>query len=117
MKSILILEDERRIRKIYRELLINEDFEVLEALNANEANKILKEKQVNLILLDIKMPEISGLDFYRILHLFYKNTKVIVASVYCLDEQKEMVPDADGYYDKSEGLKVLLERIHKVLNG
>ena len=114
MKKVLIVDDEERIRKIYSNLLISENFEVFEASNANEANKVLGKEDIDLILLDIKMKEIDGTELYKVMHLFYWKTKVIVASVYSLYEQKQMIPDADGYYDKSQGTGILLELVNKI---
>jgi hypothetical protein len=39
---------------------------------------------------------------------FHKNIKIIVSSVYPIDEQRERIKNADGYFDKSDGKDVLL---------
>ena len=117
MRKVLIVDNEERIRKIYRNLLISENFETLEASNVNEANEILKQEDITLILLDIKMPKVNGSVLFETARSFHNKTKVIVTSVYSIDEQKCMIPNADAYYDKSQGTGVLLEQIRQVLNA
>jgi len=116
MKKVLIVDDEKRIRKIYRDLLICENFEVSEASTVNEAKEILKHEDITLILLDIKMPEANGNVLFDIARLYHKKVKIIVTSVYSIDEQKRIIPDADHYYDKSQGTRALLYKIKEVFN-
>lgn len=115
MKKIVIVDDEEKIRKIYNNLLTAEGFQVIEATDAVGANEILKRDNVNLVLLDIKMPQVEGDVMYEIIQSFHKKVKVIVASVYPLDEQKRIITGAADYYDKSQGTEVLLAKVRKVL--
>ena len=117
MKKVLIVDDEERIRRIYRNLLVNESFVVIEASNVNDANEILVNEEIALLLLDIRMPELSGAVLVKNLQLFHKKIKVIIASVYSIDDQMRMIPYANGYYDKSQGTGVLLEQIKSVLKN
>ena len=111
MTRILIVEDEERMRKMYNAMLKNEGFEVLEASDAMHASCILNKETVDIILLDIRMPQVYGSMFYGILRTTLKKMRVIVASVYPVEEQKKLIPDAEDYYDKSQGLDLLLEKI------
>ena len=117
MKKILILDDEERIREILRKSLTNEGYEVIETSNAIAAHEILKNKNIDLILLDIKMPKVSGSVMFDVIEQFYTNLKVIVTSVYPLDVQKRAVPRACDYYDKSQGVEVLLLKIKTALKN
>lgn len=110
-KRILILDDERRIREILRKLLTHEGYEVIEASTAVKAHEIMKMEDMDLILLDIKMPEVGGSVIYDVMGQFHSNVKVIVSSVYPLDVQKRVIQGAYDYYDKSQGINVLLEKI------
>lgn len=116
MNKILIVDDEKRIRSLYSNLLTNENFEVIEASDICEADEILRNEEIMLVLLDIRLPKIDGGTYFKMMRVFHEKTKVIVASVYPIDEQMHLVPDADGYYDKSQGTDVLLEQIKKVCN-
>ena len=115
MKRILVVEDEDRIRHIYTKFLTEEGFDVIETSNAVDAYDVLVRDKVDLVLLDIKMPQIEGNLLYEILHSFHINNSVLVASVYPVEVQKRLVPGARDYYDKSHGIEVLLDKIKKIL--
>ena len=113
MNTILIVEDEMPIRKVFARLLSAEGYVIFEAENAIVARDILWDKKIDLLLLDINMAEVSGDEFYPIVKLFHTHTKIIVTSVYPLEEQHRLIPGACDYFDKSEGLAALLEKIGK----
>ena len=117
MKKILIVDDEKKIRKIYSGLLMGEGFEVIERSNAMEASETLVREKVDIVLLDINMPEVDGSILYEIMQLFHKRVKIIVTSVYPLDEQKRLIAEAADYYDKSQGIDILISKINKVLES
>ncbi|MDD5518957.1 MAG: response regulator, partial [Candidatus Omnitrophica bacterium] len=113
MTKILIVEDEAKVRGIYNSTLKNEGFIVLEASDAIEASIILNRESVDIIILDIRMPQVYGSVFYDVMQNFHKEVKVIVASVYPVDEQKKLIQDAADYHDKAQGIDILLEKIKK----
>ncbi len=115
MKTILIVDDQERIRQILSRVLTNEGFHVIKAKDAIEAHQLLKEgKKVDLMLLDINMPEVSGNTLYDVVQAFHYRTKVIVCSVLPMDEQSKKIPEAADYYDKTDDLSVLLKKIEGV---
>ena len=115
MKKILIVDDEERVRELYIRMLVEEGFLVRHASDARHAFNILIREEMDLILLDIKMPEIDGKTMIEVIREFNPNLKVIVTSVYPIEKQKQMVPEARGYYDKSQGLSCLLQKMSEVL--
>ena len=115
MSSILIVDDEERIRRVYSQMFEKEGYEVHIASNASEAKETLLRNKVDLILLDINLGEVGGEDLYELIQSFHNDSKVIVSSVYSLDDQKEKIPNAAGYFDKSEGVKVLVEKVKALL--
>ncbi len=115
MKKILIIDDEIKVRKIYSKFLTTEGFKVFEARDADTANEVLKKEDIDLVLLDIKMPEVDGSIMYEVMQLFHREVKIIVASVFPVDEQKRLIFGATDYYDKSEGIETLLTKIKKAL--
>lgn len=116
MKKILIIDDEEKIRSVYRTLFTEEGFEVLEAKNASLATfKLISVDRIDLILLDINMPEIDGVVMRDVISEYGPQFKIIVASVYPIDEQKEAIPNADDYFDKVQGVDVLVEKVKKIL--
>jgi two-component system, OmpR family, phosphate regulon response regulator OmpR len=115
MKTILVVDDNDRIRSIYRKKLSQEGYRVLESSSADEANDLLLIYKVDMLLLDINMPSVDGVVFHMVTEMFHPDIKVIVASVYPIDNQKLLIKDADDYFDKSEGLKVLVNKVKSLL--
>lgn len=115
MKSILVVDDDYKLRQIYNRCLTSEGYKVMEAESAADANEILKKKKIDLMLLDIKMPEINGDVLYNIARMFHGEVKVIVTSVYPVEEQKRFIEGANGYYDKARGIDSLLTEIREVI--
>ena len=115
MKKVLIIDDEQRISDIYLRLLASAGLSVRCANNAQLATSILVREEIDLVLLDIKMPVIDGKTMFEIIEEYDPNIKIIVSSVYPIEKQKELVPHAVDYYDKSEGSSKLLEKVKNVL--
>lgn len=102
------------MRGMYSAMLKNEGFDVLEASNAMEASVVLNREPVDILLLDIRMPQVYGSVFYDVITTFHTKIKVIVASVYPIEEQKRIIQGAADYYDKSQGIDLLFEKVKKV---
>ena len=117
MKTILIVDDEKKVRNIYRRLFKGEGFEVFEAENAVKAKWLLETEHVDIMLLDINMPEVTGDILYEIASIFNREVRIIVTSVYPISYQKEKVDGAVDYFDKSEGLDILLEKVNNALQA
>lgn len=89
-KRILIVEDEQLLNEAYQTILTREGYDVDSAFDGKEALEKVKDADPDLILLDLRMPRVDGLDFLR----EYKpstehpNVKIIVFSN--LDEQSEI---------------------------
>jgi len=116
MRKILIIDDEYKFREMYKRLLKAQKYDVLEAENGLTAyNLLLSNDHIDLILLDINMPEFAGNKLFNLLQLFFARIKVIVTSVHSLDEQTSLIDNAADYHDKSESTDVLIEKINKVL--
>lgn len=117
MSTILIVDDEERIRKIYRLLFEQEGHNVILASNIIDARTFMKIIHIDLMLLDINMGELSGDILYEVTRCFHRGTKIIVSSVYPVEDQKNMMPGAIDHFDKSEGNKKLLEKVRGVLDN
>jgi len=117
MEKILIIDDDRKIRELYRNLLADDGFEVLEAANAVEASAIITQDDIDLIILDIHMPGIDGGRIFKLVYDFDKDIKIIVSSTIPLDEQKKRIISAYDYHDKSEGVEDLRSKIQRALEN
>jgi len=115
MKKIMILDDDKKFRSLMSRLLVSEGYVVVECQNALEANSLIKGSKTELLLLDIKMPEVDGGIFYEILGMFHPELKVIVVSALSREEQMRIIPGADGYHDKSLGAMKLLDTVREVI--
>ena len=115
MKNIMIIDDEERIRELQSNIIRSVGWKVVGVTNAQEATQILLKKPIDLVLLDINMPEVDGKQMFEIIEEYNPHIKVIVSSVYSVDKQKNIIPHATDYYDKSQGPFVLLTKIRHAL--
>jgi len=117
VKKILIIDDEEKIRTAYKAALIKEGFEVLEAKDAAQgiSEMFRNEDAISLVLLDIKMPQMNGSRVKDIIEDYDLPFRVIISSVYSIDEQKHFVPNANDYFDKVQGVDVLIGKVKNVL--
>ena len=65
MSNILIIDDERAIRKTLSEILTYEGFKVDEAADGEEGWKLFRDKNYDVVLCDIKMPKLDGIEFLK----------------------------------------------------
>ena len=90
MAKILVVEDERTLNEAYELVLKSEGHNVRVAYNGKEALGIFKEQNPDLVLLDLRMPQMDGVEFLK--HLKPKENKlkakIIIFSNY--DDQKEI---------------------------
>jgi CheY-like chemotaxis protein len=90
MSKILIVEDEKVLNEAYELVLNKEGYEVATAFNGEEALSLVKQGKFDLILLDLRMPKVDGVEFLRRANPLknFPDTKIIVFSNY--DDQKEV---------------------------
>jgi DNA-binding NtrC family response regulator len=81
-KSILIVEDERVLRESLAGLLREQGYEVLEASNGREAYEKVLERAVDLVLSDVRMPEMDGMTLLGHLRQLAPDTPVILITAY-----------------------------------
>jgi two-component system, response regulator, stage 0 sporulation protein F len=115
MKRILVVDDEDHIRDFLKEELIDEGYEVLIATSAPEALKIIEKEKLDLVVLDIRMPGMTGVEALpRILGL-KENLPVILNTAYSQYQQDFMAWAANAYVIKSFDLTELKEKIKELL--
>lgn len=118
-KTILLLEDDLDLQRIYSTTLSHHGFEVLLAADTSQALNLLNEKKPNLILLDIMLPgKMNGLEFLERIKVYedLKNIPVIVITN--LDTQKESalkVGAADYLVKANLDLHSLVEKVNKFI--
>ena len=115
MARILVVDDEAGIRLLYSQELAEEGHEVITAGTAMEAVVKLEEEAVDLILLDIKLKNESGLDLLQKIVKERHDLPVILCSAFSCYKDDFSAWLADGYVVKSSDLQELKEEIKKVL--
>ena len=80
MATILIIDDEEIIRVLLRSALEAEGYEVTEAANGREGLELYRQRPTNLVITDIVMPELNGLDIVMELTREFLDAKVIAIS-------------------------------------
>lgn len=115
-KSILIVEDETRIRFLLRDYFTREDFFIYEAENGEEALNIFKAKKIDLIILDIMMPIMDGLTLLEKLREV-STVPVILLTAKGQEEDKLQGYEfgADDYMTKPFSPKVLVAKAKALL--
>ena len=116
MKKILLMDDDKKIRSIYRMALDMEGFDVVEVADWESATiALLQHQDTDLTLLDINMPCMSGDIVYDVIRLYNPKIRVVMFSVCPIDEQKRLVRHADGYFDKADGVDTLIRKVRSAL--
>ena len=76
--TILVIDDEQGVRDLFAKVLSRQDYNVLTAASGADGIQVAREQKVNLILLDIKMPGMDGLETLRRLKKVTPETAVII---------------------------------------
>jgi two-component system KDP operon response regulator KdpE len=113
---ILIVDDEPQIRRVLRTALTGRDYEVHEAKTGEEALLAIREQRFDLVLLDVNMPGIGGLEACREMRST-SEVAIIMLTVRDTEQDKVAALDAgaDDYITKPFGMPELLARIRAAL--
>ncbi|MFQ8643422.1 MAG: response regulator transcription factor [Bacilli bacterium] len=116
MMKLLIVDDEKLIRDVITEYAKNEKFETLEAEDGKEALEIIKNNEIDLVVLDIMMPKMDGLTFLKEMKKI-NNIPVIILSARTEEYDKLTGFDlgTDDYLTKPFSPKELIARIKAIL--
>jgi len=80
MATVLVIDDEAPVRAVIRSALHSADFEVMEASNGREGLALFRRRPPDLVIADIHMPELNGLDLIMELTREFLDVKVIAIS-------------------------------------
>ena len=114
-KKVLVVEDEEALRVLYKEELKGEGYEVLTAKNGKEAIQQLEKGKPDLVVLDIVMPVMDGIEALGRILGKNREIPVILHTSYSHYKQDFMSWAADGYVMKSSDLTELKEKIRELL--
>lgn len=115
--KILVVDDESRMRKLVRDFLVKNNFDVVEAENGEEAiDKFFADKDISLVVLDVMMPKMDGWEVCREIRNYSKVPIIMLtAKSDERDELKGFELGVDEYISKPFSPKILVARIDAIL--
>jgi two-component system response regulator (stage 0 sporulation protein F) len=115
MKTILVVDDDEAIRTLLTEELQDEGYQVIASGNARDALMIIEKEPLDLVILDIRMPGMDGLEALpRILGL-KEGLPVILNTAYAQYQESFMSWAADAYVVKSSDLTELKQKVRELI--
>jgi CheY-like chemotaxis protein len=119
MKTILIIEDDELNMKLVKTLLQTEKYHILEAKEAETGIELTQEHHPDLILMDLQLPGMDGLEATKIIKGDPKlmNIPIIALTAYAMegDEQKAITAGCQGYIPKPIDTRAFLNNIAQSL--
>ena len=116
--TILVVDDEARMRKLIKDFLNQKGYQILEAGDGEEALKVFEENsnKVNLILLDVMMPKLDG---WSVLRQIRQNSKIPIMMLTARGEEQDELfgfeLGVDEYISKPFSPKILVARVEAIL--
>ncbi len=115
MKTLLVVDDEKNLRTLYEQELIEDGYQVLLAEDGNQALDILQKNRIDLAILDIKMEGMNGIETLKRMMEVNKDIKVILNSAYAIYKSDFVTWSADAYLVKSSDISELKNKISELL--
>ncbi len=117
---ILIIEDDANSRKLVRDVLQVKGYQTIESETAEEGIRLAQEKLPALILMDIQLPGISGIEALKILRTDLKTQSIPVIAVTAsvMNQQQSLITDAgfDSFEGKPVSVAALLKKVRGLLD-
>ena len=116
--TVLIVDDEQRMRKLIKDFLMNKGYNILEAEDGEKALEVFEENKnkINLVLLDVMMPKLDG---WSVLREIRRKSKVPVIMLTARGEEQDELfgfeLGVDEYISKPFSPKILVARIEAIL--
>lgn len=117
--TVLVVDDESRMRKLIKDFLVQKDYNILEAEDGEVALKVYEEnkEKINLILLDVMMPKLDGWSVLRQIRQSNKALPIVMLTARA-EEQDELFGfelGVDEYITKPFSPKILVARVEAIL--
>lgn len=116
--TVLVVDDEQRMRKLIKDFLMQKGYEILEAADGEEALQVFEENQnkIKLILLDVMMPKLDG---WSVLRQIRQTSKVPIIMLTARGEEQDELfgfeLGVDEYISKPFSPKILVARVEAIL--
>jgi len=115
-KRILLVEDEENERLLYKEELEKEGFEVSCCQNGNEAIESIEKSNYDLVILDIQMPQMDGIEALGKILTKKRDIPIIIYTAYPQYKDQFLTWAADAYLIKSSDLTALKDKVKTILS-
>jgi len=115
MKKILLVDDEPSIQIVYREEFEDEGYEVLSALNGEAGLEIFQREEPDIVILDIHMPGMNGIEVLRLMKMQRPEIPVILSSAFQEFQRDISTWASEEYIVKSGNLDGLKEAVKRLL--
>ena len=116
--TVLVVDDEQRMRKLIKDFLMQKGYEILEAADGEDALQVFEENQnkIKLILLDVMMPKLDG---WSVLRQIRQTSKVPIIMLTARGEEQDELfgfeLGVDEYISKPFSPKILVARVEAIL--
>lgn len=118
--TVLIVEDNELNMKLFRDLLQTHSLSIIETKNGFDAVSLAKTHLPNLILMDIQLPGISGIDVIRSIKADPQlaNIPIIAITAFAMKEDRDRIMESgcEGYLPKPISISLFLDMVSKYLN-
>lgn len=116
-RCILIVDDEPLNLKLFTLTLIRRGYRVLQASDGYHAFVLAHDGRPDLIIMDVQLPEISGLEVTRILKesIHTRNIPIVIATAFLIDKDELRESGCDGYVTKPYAMKDFIELIGSMI--
>ena len=116
LKKVLVADDEPAIRKLYERELRKEGYEVLFATNGQEAIQMVREGHPDVIVMDIRMPGMDGIEAMSRILEEDNQLPVIINTAFSSYKENFLSWSADAYLTKSADLAELKGTIRNIID-
>ena len=117
-KLILIVEDDEKSRRLLSDVLVHQGYTVAEASNAEDGLAITRERHPELVVMDIHLPGMSGLDALHVIRgePAIAATPIVAVTASVMGNDRERIRNAgfDWFEPKPVNLRILLETIRQL---
>jgi DNA-binding response OmpR family regulator len=117
MARLLVVDDDKNLQQLYHDELVDEGYEVKVAGSGQEALELIKSGPFDLIILDISMPGMDGIEALGKILAKDRTMPVILNTAYSNYKDNFMTWSADAYVVKSGDLTELKAKIREVLKS
>jgi two-component system cell cycle response regulator DivK len=121
MSLVLIVEDNEKNMKLARDILFAKGYQTVEAVTGEEGVQLARDKAPDLVLMDIQLPGINGIEAFRRIRADPASARIpvvaLTASVTPTDRSEIAAAGFDAFISKPINLKEFVETVKRLVEG